>query len=38
MGLIICMVVKYQGGMIWKFDMSIYVNDMEKGTSSELSC
>jgi hypothetical protein len=38
MRLVIKMAIRYLGGRIWKFEMSIYVNDMEKSASSELDC
>jgi hypothetical protein len=31
MGLVIRMVVIYMGGRVWNFEMSMCVNDMEKG-------
>jgi hypothetical protein len=37
MRLFIRMVVRSLGGRIWKFEMSMCVNDMEKGASSELA-
>jgi hypothetical protein len=36
--LAIRLVVKPLREMVWKFEMSIHVNNMEKGASSELAC
>jgi hypothetical protein len=36
--LVIIMVVTSMGGRIRKFEMSMCVNDMERGASSELAC
>jgi hypothetical protein len=38
MKVVIRMIIIYLGGRIWKFEISMCVNDMEKGTSSELAC
>jgi hypothetical protein len=32
------MVVRSLGGRIWKFEMSMCVNDRERGASIELAC